>query len=270
MDAFESERIIFVISVVGTIASVASFLYTKFDCPKPSNKLVKFIFGIWGKITLVFLSAILIFVSYSLLFYDSGSKPPTPTEVPTATMNLSNRRKVNLVDIERCIPNKESFRLNRWDDFTEIVVDDKVQENSIGIRVFPEIQSNNGLKLASSRIETSEFVEYNLRKQYDAIVFSIGIDKLSFEDCDDRGPACFCSITLESVDSCKDTKDSATLLYYSELFDYRFSASDIPVDLSNVETLRITAFWEYDFSSTRQNCMKLAIINPVLFEKNSD
>jgi hypothetical protein len=263
----------FVVSIVSAVASISAYLTSNRGGKKKQNTLIRYLDETSGKIAFLCFTAIFSFILGLILYLPRNTTTEKTEDVVTTSIRpsyLSSLKKIPLDEESPLTQSGDAFFINQWDSFTDIIVDGVPYSHGIGIQV-PQTDVNLSPSASHQpHDEKTEYIEYRLRNKYEGITFSIGIDETSLEDYKNGGPACLSRIYFESMDSCENSKKANYTIYDSQLFDYRFAKYDIYVDLTHVDILRISAYWKYDASKTRQNCMNLAIVNPVLYKKTEE
>lgn len=193
---------------------------------------------------------------------------PTITITPTSTIYLGEPDE-KLSDLDPIIPKPEAFYVNTWNLYKKIIVGDDPCPCSIGIRI-PEEDLREYYKFHSrQRILHKESLEYSLGYKFENLVFNYGIDDSTFAGNDPSTPSGMCRIVMQYVPSNGFLKESDNIIFDSGWFNYHLTMRQGVVDLSNVETIRITASWVFDVDPAKDNFMNLAIVDPYLYYTES-
>lgn len=179
----------------------------------------------------------------------------------TPPIEIDSLDKIYLDELSPIISNNESFFMNSSDNegFKKIGVDGENYSHGMVIK-----SSTNGIS-DFSRVESEESIEFALRKEYQGLTFSLGVDESTFDDIDISGPECICRVVLQAIGPDSVTQGDENILFDSSEFDYRLKKSDAYVDLTGVDILRITAHWTYDKNSAIRSSINIAIVDPVLY-----
>lgn len=214
----------------------------------------------------------------SIACFTSEEDPPkTPSSTKTPSLQSSTTPYTSsspsnslpyftqfLCDLDPIIINEDAFYIGSWNSFDDFVIGQSIIQHGIGIEI-PERDRFQYLKRSIyKRVEHNEFIEYSLGNNYNLLDFEFGIDQSTFELLGSYPPACLCRIVIQSVPSSGFTSDSENILFDSAWFNYRLARHSASVDLSNVETMRITVFWEFDVDPTRDVSLRIILIDPKL------
>lgn len=239
------------------------FVVTCFSVYK--NELLKIVISLLIAVTFIVCA-----VCIKPLIFDPDPTPvPTVTPVPTSTpiptpISTEGLEQKYLSDLTPIITNEDAYFFNSSDSdgFGKIQIGEKEFDHGIVINA----SSNPGSEI---RDTANEPIEFRLEKKFTYLKFQLGVDESSLCDFDRTGPACICRVVMDSVSSDAKNNNTAINVFDSDWFDYR-KKSNYEADLSNVEILRITAYWVYDVSPVKDNNLKLAIVDPVLYLKESE
>ncbi len=270
----------YVLSAVSALITIALFILIQinvdnFEIKFRSTKLLSKILGFKAKMTWVLIAAIftagLIIISV-LLSQDTA--PPVDTPVvtissPTQSPNQPIPKKYYLNDIDPTITNPDAFFDNCWSRHRTLVVDHEEYAVGIGIRIPLIKQREYTLHNSFPRIEHKEVLEYKLCRKYKELTFSYGVDDCSFDGFVADSPSGVCRILMQYAESNQFLGEDENILYESDEITYHLIKHDVTINVSQVESLRITVYWRYDADPTQRNCLSLAILNPILYLKDS-
>jgi hypothetical protein len=190
-----------------------------------------------------------------------------PENTPQNTACLSQFDSVQLDTLAPLISNDSSFFIDKWDDFSDITVGETSYSNAIGIKIPESKLQDMYLQSNTKREENSESIDFALRGQYEGMSFSYGVDESSIPKNKNDAPVCICRIIITSNTS--ESYNQDIILFDSENFDYKSPLHSIYINLNKVDMLRITAYWTFDRDPTKQNALNLAIVDPILYLKES-
>jgi hypothetical protein len=195
------------------------------------------------------------------------SQPFTPPIVsPTPTSSDDSTQK-KLYDLKPLQINDQSAFINAWnkENYKKLRVDEKIITSGIGIMIPKSNQAEYSAPLNTKRTSHKEVLEYKLCRKYKTLTFSYGVDDDSAYNYNRPTPACVCRIILECANSEQDfEKGTSILLFEDNNIYYSSDSKEVKKDVSNVNIIRFTFFWEYDPSSSIRNCLNLVIIDPRL------
>lgn len=217
-------------------------------------------------------------------FPDACSIPPPPPYTPTPTPTASPVKTPTPVvgftptpegpikklnELDPLIINDQAFLINKWDDYTTFRIGDETYTEGIGIQIPLAKQRHYCEENRMQNTDHNEYIEYSLGYQYTKLECDLGVDQTTFENTDRTKPSGICKIVFQDAKSDDFLQEDESILYDTDWFNYRQTKLHIPVDLNGVGTLRITVYWEYSPDSTKQNCFNLAIIDPILYLKET-
>lgn len=250
------QTFILVVSIISALISILTFIRGADKLESQTFRIVLSVITVISTICVV----TFIFISHQSV---AVPNPIYNTPTITASANFTSLESVWLDDLIPVLPNKKAFFINKWNEYSGICINNISYVHGIGLKIpsdtLAEMVTEQSPK--SDSVEVSEYSEYALRLDYKSICFTIGVDQSSFVASKNEAPECICRIVL--------TSEKGIVLYDSGLFDYSFSENLNVVDLSTVETLRITAYWAFDRDPTKQNALNLAIVDPILYLKES-
>ena len=188
----------------------------------------------------------------------SSSQPfCTPTPVPMESEWLT--------DLDPLQPNSKNFFFDSWINKAPFIVGNQKYEKGIGMDIFGTDQEK---VVDPANTEDGDYhesckevyVEYNLGRKYEKMIFSIGVDKENssvFGSEDLNGKA---QVVIT------DSKHNEAILYNSGWVNYSFSEHDCCIgNLSSVDTLRITFRSDGKGSDHPHDRLRFVIVNPKLF-----
>ena len=213
-------------------------------------------------------------------FFPDACNPPYPTPTVTATPPATPTPVVGytptpevpikkLNELDPLIINDQAFLINKWDDYTTFRIGDETYTEGIGIQIPLAKQRHYCEENRMQNTDHNEYIEYSLGYQYTKLECDLGVDQTTFENTDRTKPSGICKIVFQDAKSDDFLQEDESILYDTDWFNYRQTKLHIPVDLNGVGTLRITVYWEYSPDSTKQNCFNLAIIDPILYLKET-
>ena len=194
----------------------------------------------------------------------------TPLSTPTVTVgNDPSRTYLNEVRPLNIDPD-EAFVFNGWKALYPIKVNDIEFDHSIGVRIPTDVSEDYKDNYNTERRDYDASIEYSLSYKYEKFRFKYGIDDSSFLDAGLCPPQCYFWIVVESCSSEADSEEEPKILYQTERMNYRrpLRTSD-EIDVSDVETLRLTVYWEFDVMQSKPLAFNIAIINPTLYTAES-
>ena len=165
--------------------------------------------------------------------------------------------------------NDEAVFINSWTPYVGLKVDGELVPSGIGVTIPKSAQIEYSNKFPFTNTPHTEILEYKLCRKYAKLTFSYGIDDSTFDDFHATTPLCRCRITLQSKTSDQALSETDSVLYDSSDIYYNFIKHSVTLDVSQIETLRFTFQWEYTPDPTEQNCFNLAIIDPILYLKET-
>jgi hypothetical protein len=190
-----------------------------------------------------------------------SSPTPIVSSAPSISASLFTQY---LCELNPIIENDDAFFTGSWNSFDDFVIGQNIIQHGIGIEI-PKKDRFYYLKRSSDRrVEHIEFIEYSLGNNYDMLDFEFGIDQSTFELLGSGAPACLCKIVIQAVPYSGFASESENILFDSTWFNYRLSRHSANIDVSNVETMRITVFWEYDVDPTKDASLRIVLIDPKL------
>ena len=188
---------------------------------------------------------------------------------PTITPLPTNELEKKLTELTPIITNEEAFRMNAWDGYNKLCINDIVYDCGIGIRIPIDEQLDNSDSNNMQNTDHKEYIEYSLSSEYSRLECELGVDTSTYEYANRTTPSGKCRVVFQNAKSDDYLAEDESILYDTGWFNYRLTKKPIPLDVSQVETLRITVYWEYNPDHTKQNCVNIAIINPVLYLKKT-
>ncbi len=248
------EIVSLVLSAISTAITIFSFLIEK------TSLKIRLIF-LATTVFLVICTVFIIFVPKNSNVADTEKKPET-TPVATIPPNIGLLQNVYLDQLTPIIQKPNSFSENAWNKFYELKIDDTTYDHGIGVSLPEDIYTQYPIFSCSSRRYYSQKIEYNLRKKYQGMEFSYGIDRTTFFCTNENTPSCQCKLLFESA-------NPKSLLYDSDWFDYATARFDQYLDLEQVDTLSITVIWKFDTNPSQNYPLNLAIVNAILYLKDS-
>ncbi len=247
--ADEIKIVAFVIIIALVLSLVACF--TTFDVPEPKSR---------GTTSPLVNSAQLSKTPMPT-FANTSQVDSIPSSTPSSTPVYETKY---LCELDPIIEKTGAFFDTSWDKFDDLIVGMDTILYGIGIRIPEKDQMIYLKKSSNKRVTHNEFIEYSLGNNYDVLEFEYGIDHSSFEQLETVAPACLCKIVIQDVPSGGFVSDSDNILFDSGWFNYRLARRFVSVMLSNVEAIRITAYWEFDVDPSKDASFKLVLIDPVL------
>lgn len=196
---------------------------------------------------------------------------PTPTPQPTPTITIvSDPSRIYLGEVRPLnIDPDEAFVFNGWTDLYPIKVNDVEFDHSLGVRIPEDVCKDFKDNYDTERKDFDASIEYSLDYKYDKIRFKYGIDDSSFLDAGLCPPQCNFWIVLESCSSDANSEEPPKEIFKSDRMNYRRPLQDSrEVDVSDIETLRLTVFWEFDVMKSKPLAFNVAIVNPTLYLKD--
>ena len=147
---------------------------------------------------------------------------------------------------------------------SDFVVGQDTIQHGIGIEIPEKARAKYLKKSSNKRVNHSEYIEYSLGRKYKQLDFEFGIDQSSFESLVTETPVCLCKILIQDVPSNGFISESNNVLFDSDWFNYRLARHAASVDVSDVETIRITVYWQFDVNPTKDTSLRLVLIDPEL------
>lgn len=180
----------------------------------------------------------------------------SPTPIYTATY---------LCDLEPLITKSDAFFTKSWNAFDDFIIGQDTIQHGIGIQI-PEKDRSMYLKKSSNkRVEHVEYIEYSLGRKYKQLDFEFGVDRSSLELlASSETPACLCRIVMQDVPSNGFVNSTSNMLFDSDWFNYRLARHAANIGVSDVETIRITVYWQLDVNPTKETSLRLVLIDPEL------
>lgn len=214
----------------------------------------------------------------ALVFIMILMPPPVATETPASTESIvltvapivSKDPGVYQTMLEELTPLRvdpdTAFVFHQWERNYPIKIDSKEYLHSIGVHLPVDLKYDLLSNHSEERKEYSAVIEYSLGYKYDKFQFSYGIDDNAFKDSGLPPPACHYWIVVESCICREDSEVRAIELYKSPEVNYMQTiGTSEPIDVSNVETLRITFNWLFDVLPTKPLTLNVAIVDPTLY-----
>jgi hypothetical protein len=266
----------FSITVVGFSLEIKKFLPVYRNARKQHGILVSFfksVFEVFGRL----LAAILVTAFIAVTFYVFGTikpppdTPPKPTITPTnklspsPTSTVLKETKLDDYSILSKRPD-EAFVFQQWTDLYPIKINNIEYENSIGVRVPAEACEYFKNNHDTQRKDYNASIEYSLAYQFDTLRFQYGIDDNTFREDGLYPPQCHFWIIVESCGSDADSDEKPVELYRTDRMNYRRTLRvSKDIDVSDVETIRLTVYWEFDVIQSKPLAFNVAIVNPILY-----
>ena len=183
---------------------------------------------------------------------------PTPLKVGVGGFWLD--------EIDPILPNTNAVVRSKWNPTTDISVSGVSYQHGIGFYIPAEIQNAYFINQGSEQIIHSEFIEYSLNFKYQTLRFEYGVDDSSFTDEDLYPPQCQFWIVVQSCSSDAYLMQDDNILFQSAPANYRLSLQTSGnIDVTNVETVRITVYWKFEVSQTNPISLHIALVDPVLY-----
>ena len=277
MDMYQNglQTILLTLSAVSALIGILLFLLIRIDPSEidSGHKFYKLFATLKNKALFVGIAATISIILISLSFYLPGKQPepspgPTVTMIPATPVDTPTG-SIALYDISPIIDNSKAFFANGWSALEPLKVDNTVISSGLGVCIPIAAQQQYNLDYVNKIVEHKEILEYMLSQKYLTLDFSYGIDDRSFDGFEQEAPACLCRIVVQSVSSDQMSEDNDNIVYDSGSFHYNLSEERVTLDVSNIDTLRFTFYWSYKPDPTKQNCLKLVVINPLLYLKES-
>ena len=269
------QTILLTLSAVSALIAILLFLMIRIDPNdiEPDHKLLKSFTKLKNKALFVGIAATVALISISFTIF-LPIAPPEPSPEPTVTLVpatpvVTPTGSIDLYDITPIIYNSKAYFVNSWSALEPLKVDNTVIPSGIGVCVPVADQQRYNLDYVDKKVEHKEILEYMLNQDYNTLDFSYGIDDRSFYGFEQDAPSCLCRIVAQSKSSDQMLGDSDNIVYDSCDFYYNLSEEHVTLDVSNIDTLRLTFYWSYKPDPTKQNCLNLVVINPLLYLKES-
>lgn len=189
----------------------------------------------------------------------------SPSSTPTIILESGNDSTM-LEDLDPLnIDPDTAFYFRQWETNFPIKIDNEEYLHSIGVRLPVEVKNDFKDNHVTERKDYSAQIEYSLGYKYDTLQFQYGIDDNAFKDSRLPPPACHYWIVVESCICREDSEVKSIELYRTPEVNYMqtIGTSEI-IDVSNVETLRITFNWLFDVLPTKPLTLNVAIVDPIL------
>ena len=269
------QTILQTLSAISALVAILLFLIIRIDPNniEPNHRYIKLFANLKYKALFVGIAATIAIVLISLSFFLPGEVPapspePTVTMVP-ATPFTTPTDSVALYDITPIIYNSKAYFVNGWSALEPLEVDSTVIPSGIGVCIPIADQQQYIFDYVNKEVEHQEILEYMLSQKYITLDFSYGIDDRSFNGFEQDAPACMCRILVQSKSSDQMLGENDNIVYDSGYFYYNLSKTHVVLDVSSIDTLRFTFSWSYKPDPTKQNCLNLVVINPLLYLKES-
>ncbi|MBA4347818.1 MAG: hypothetical protein C0413_03085 [Clostridiales bacterium] len=268
----------FAIAVIGFFSNIEDFGPTYREYRKHHSIILSFlkaVIKVYGK----FLLAIAVTAIVAMIVYRYGTikerqspaTTPTLTPIIELTPTISGIRETGLDDypILNMKPDA-AFVFHEWTRMYPIKVNYIEYEDSIGVRIPVEDKENYKKNHDTEREIFQAEIEYSLAYQFDVFQFQYGIDDNTFLEGGLCPPQCHFWIVVESCSSSANPDGKLVELYRTPEMNYRrtLEFSD-PIDVSDVETLRLTIFWKFDVIQSKPLAFNVAIVNPTLFTEEN-
>jgi len=266
----------FVIAAIGFFSKIDKYTPTYLKLREENGIFISF-FKTVMKLYSKFLVAILVTAVIAVIVYVFGAKhdpippEPTPTATPTTepTVVVYSPITYSLDDLQ--VLSKEpddAFFFHQWETNYPIKIDNIEYLRSIGVRLPVEIQDDLKINHITERYDYSAVIEYSLGYKYDMFQFSYGIDDNTFKDFGLPPPNCHYWVVVESCICREDSKVKTKELERTPEVNYMQTlATSNMIDVSKVETLRITFYWKFDVLPTKPLTLNVAIVDPTLYVK---
>lgn len=204
---------------------------------------------------------------------DQEETYPTPTIASTEepTSSIFGPATFSLDDFKalRKAPH-DAFYFHQWEENFPIKIGDVEYPHSIGVRLPIEVIENLYDNYKTERKLYSTYIEYSLGYKYDVFQFDYGIDDSAFKDYDLPPPSFHYWILVESCSCLADSKERSKELYTTPEVNYmQTKGTSKAIDVSNVETLRLTFYWKFDVLPTKPLTLNVAIVDPTLYVTGS-
>ena len=162
----------------------------------------------------------------------------------------------------------DAFFFHQWEKNYPIKIDSTEYLRSIGVRLPVEIRDDLKNNHITERYDYSAVIEYSLGYKYDMFQFSYGIDDNTFKDFGLPPPNCHYWVVVESCYCREDSEIKTTELEHTPEVNYMQTlGTSKQMNVSNVETLRITFYWKFDVLPTKPLTLNVAIVDPTLYVK---
>ena len=200
----------------------------------------------------------------------ASADSPTSPATPIVSIYPGNNQTM----LEELTPLKidpvTAFVFHQWENNFPIKIDEKEYYHSIGARLPVKVKVDLEDNHTTDRIDYSAEIEYSLGYKYDTFQFSHGIDDNAFKDYGLSPPNCHYWIVLESCSCREDSEEKSKEIYRTPEVNYMqtIETSDV-IDVSNVETLRLTINWLFDVLPTKPLTLNVAIVDPTLYKTGS-
>lgn len=196
----------------------------------------------------------------------SPSPPLTPTPSIKTTITPTLYREIKLYELPLLRVDEDAFFFQAWDQYEAIAINNVVYPQSIGVRIPEKAQEDYFENYNTLRKEHSALIEYSLAYKYKTLKFNYGIDDSSFPDDKSCVAQCHYWIVVQSCSAEDDHFEKDDLLFITNPLNYYQSLhSSGNIDVSGVEAVRITVYWEFDVIQTKPLAFNIAIINPTLY-----
>jgi len=159
-----------------------------------------------------------------------------------------------------------AFVFHQWERNYPIKIDNIEYNHSIGARLPFEVEENLKVNHTTERKLYSAEIEYSLGYKFDKFQFSHGIDDNAFKDFGLSPPNCHYWIVVESCFCREDSEEKSIEIYRTPEVNYMqtIETSDL-IDVSSVETLRLTVYWLFDVLPIKPLTLNVAIVDPTLY-----
>lgn len=199
---------------------------------------------------------------------EATATPTTVISTPQPSL-IANPSTLSLDDLQ--VLNKEpdkSFFFHQWEKNFPIKIDGIEYLHSIGAQLPVDVKYDLITNHATEREDYSAMIEYSLGYKYEKFQFSYGIDDNAFKDAGLPPPNCHYWIVVESCICREDAEEKSKEIYRTPEVNYMqtIETSDF-INVSNVETLRITFYWKFDVLPTKPLTLNVAIVDPTLYVK---
>lgn len=198
-----------------------------------------------------------------------ASATPT-TVISTPKPSLPSSPSTLCLD-ELQVLNKEpdkAFYFHQWEKNFPIKIDGIEYLHSIGVQLPVDVKYDLITNHSTEREAFSAKIEYSLAYKYDKFQFFYGIDDNAFKDAGLPPPNCHYWVVVESCECKEDSEIKTTELERTPEVNYMQTlGTSTLIDVSNVETLRITFYWLFDVLPTKPLTLNIAIVDPTLYVK---
>jgi hypothetical protein len=265
------------ISIVGALISIFSFIWPAQERTQSPSRFAQFLCRILSKlyvkiiVIVITVVAVVVFVAkiLPLIFPYTAPTPPPTVTITVPTPDLANPNTIPLNKENAFRYEADACFFNEWAYYDKLSVDGIEAPVGIGIMIPASDARAYSTSPNNDRVAHREILEYKLCRNYKELNFSFGVDDDSMDGFGTLTPACTCRMLIQYVNSGEVPDDDENVLYEENNIRYNYIKHAVTMDVSEVEIIRFTFFWDYDTNSSLHNDLKLVLISPTLTAKSS-